>query len=662
MCGLTGILCDAARPPVPLDTTVDAMASAMLHRGPDDGGRWLDPEGGLALGFRRLAILDLSPAGHQPMVSADGRFAITFNGEIFNHGRVRAELAALGHRFRGHSDTEVLLAAFAQWGVRETIPRLVGMFAIALWDRQRRRLFLVRDRFGKKPLFVYHRPGLVLWGSELKSLMACPAFPRVVDLDAMRAFLGQAYVPAPRSIFRHTIKLPPASLLEIADPHAPLPAPEVYWDPRALATEGITSRITDAREAEEACAELLDDAVRLRMEADVPLGALLSGGIDSSLVVARMQALSPAPVHTFTIGFDRPEWDESAHSAAVAAHLGTSHTTLHVTGADALAVLPDLPTIFDEPMADPSQIPTILVCRLARRGVTVALCGDGGDELFGGYNRYVDGPRAIAQALRVPGLLRRPVAAALLSVSADRWERLAARLIPAGRRPRILGEKLQKLAVLLRQASPAGAYRSLLSAMPEPGRLVRGGQSLPSVTDDVLNGMPNGMPNGMQALSLPERMMLADQLDYLPDDLLAKMDRASMSASLEVRAPLLDHRLAALAWRLDPSLKIRDGRTKWILRRLLARDVPPALFERPKMGFSVPVRAWLTGPLRPWAEDLLSVESLRRIPALDPSAVQRAWRDLLAGRAGNGVGIWAVLHLVAWWRRWEPTDVQHAGP
>jgi asparagine synthase (glutamine-hydrolysing) len=620
------------------------MTRTISHRGPDDVGAWHDT--GIGLGFRRLAILDLSPAGHQPMQSASRRYTITFNGEIYNHRGIRADLEGRGHRFRGHSDTEVLLAAFEEWGIRASLPRLIGMFAIAVWDADRRVLTLVRDRLGKKPLFLASMPGLILFGSELKALVADPDFDRTADPEAIASFLRYVYIPAPHCIYRSTIKIPPAHYLEIRNADAPLPAPEAYWDICASAEEGESKRRAISAETLESLSDLVDDAVRLRLESDVPVGALLSGGIDSSLVVARMQRASSAPVRTFTIGFDEQEWDESRQADAIARHLGTSHTLLRVSGSDALAVVPELPDIFDEPLADPSQIPTVLVSRLARRQVTVALCGDGGDEVFGGYNRYVSGPPAIRRAMSVPRLLRRAAGHALGRVPVDAWDALA-RLLPADRRPRLAGEKAQKVARLLLAPSPADGYRSLVSAIQDPRRLIPTSRDSIDLERRILDGFP--------MLTLVERMMLADQLGYLPDDLLAKADRASMSASLELRSPLLDHRIVEFGWRLPMEAKIHDGQSKWILRELLAQDVPREMFERPKMGFSIPVRAWLTGPLRPWAEDLISAASLAEIPLLDASSVRGEWRRLLEGRGGNGFGMWTILQLVAWWRRWQPT-------
>lgn len=644
MCGFAGILTTRAARRIDMPEALLRMAAQLVHRGPDDGGIWHD--GGVGLGFRRLAILDLSQTGHQPMRSPSGRYTITFNGEIYNHKAIRAELASRGHQFRGRSDTEVLLAAFEEWGIQASLPRTVGMFAFAVWDANRRVLTLARDRLGKKPLFVASMPGLVLFGSELKALVADADFDRTVDPESVAAFLRYVYVPAPHCIYRSTIKIPPAHYLEIRDADAPLPAAEPYWDVRITAQEGLAQRSGDSRETLEALSTLLDDAVRLRLESDVPVGALLSGGIDSSLVVARMQRLSSGTVRTFTVGFDESEWDESTHADAIARHLGTSHTLLRVSGADALAVVPEIPDIFDEPLADPSQVPTVLVSRLARRQVTVALCGDGGDEVFGGYNRYVSGPPSIRRAMALPGPLRRFAGHALGRIPVAAWD-AAAQLIPAGRRPRLAGEKIQKLARLLLARSQAGGYRSLVSAIHDPTELVPASRGMIDFEQRVLDGFPK--------LTLAERMMLADQIGYLPDDLLAKADRASMSASLELRSPLLDHRIVEFGWRIPIEAKIRDGKTKWVLRELLARDVPRELFERPKMGFSVPVRAWLVGPLRPWAEDLISTSSLAETPLLDAASVRSEWQALRAGRGGNGLGMWAILQLVAWWQRWRPT-------
>jgi asparagine synthase (glutamine-hydrolysing) len=645
MCGVAGFFWTRNRGPDEMRGIASRMADAIAHRGPDDSGVWVDSAAGIALGFRRLAIVDLSAQGHQPMRSASGRFIIIFNGEVYNHQSLRRELEASGCRFRGHSDTEVILAAFDQWGIERAIRRFIGMFAIAVWDVSSRELSLIRDRLGIKPLFVYHRDGLVSFGSELKALLAGPAFDRTLDTSALTAYLRYLYVPAPQSIFRHVTKLTPGHILKIADPTAPLPASSPFWSAGTAAKQGLTAQFSGGDH--DAIAELetlLTDAVRLRMQADVPLGALLSGGIDSSTVVALMQVSANRPVKTFTIGFDQQEFDEAAHARAVAKHLGTDHTELHLAGADALALIPRLAEMFDEPLADPSQIPTFLVCELARREVTVALTGDGGDELFGGYNRYIQGEQMIAGFERWPSLLRRLSASGLTSLAPRTWNRMRDTLRPAfpvAGRTRHLGEKMHKLGDLLRAESRPAMYRSLLSAWQDPEQLVVGG---------VAAGNPDGALHGDSQLALMERMMLADQTSYLPDDLLAKLDRASMAVSLEARVPILDHRVVEFSWRLPRRFKVRDGRGKWILRQILNKHVPRALVDREKMGFSVPLAQWLAGPLRNWAGDLLLSSETEGI--LRSTVVRREWDRFLAGDSTSSAGIWAVVMFRSWSDRW----------
>ena len=644
MCGVAGFFWTRNRERGEMQAIVSRMTDAIAHRGPDDSGVWVDPAAGIALGFRRLAIVDLSAQGHQPMRSASGRYIIIFNGEVYNHRSLRRELESSGCSFRGHSDTEVILAAFDQWGIERAVRRFIGMFAIAVWDLSRREVSLIRDRLGIKPLFVYHRDGLVSFGSELKALFVGPEFDRTLETSALTSYLRYLYVPAPRSIFRHVIKLPPGHILTIADPAAPLPASSPFWSAETAASEGLSAQFSGTDE--DAVAELetvLTDAVRLRMEADVPLGALLSGGIDSSTVVALMQASADRPVKTFTIGFDQQEFDEAAYARAVAKHLGTDHTELHLTGADALAVIPRLAEMFDEPLADPSQIPTFLVCELARREVTVALTGDGGDELFGGYNRYIQGERLIEGFQRWPGPLRRFYASGLTSVSPRTWNRMRDTLrpvFPVAGRTRLLGEKMHKLGDLLRAESTQGMYRSLLSAWQDPEELVVGAAA----------GNPDNGSNGHSELALMERMMLADQTSYLPDDLLAKVDRASMAVSLEARVPILDHRVVELSWRLPRKFKVRDGRGKWILREILYKHVPRALVDREKMGFSVPLAQWLAGPLRNWAGDLLLSGETDGL--LRSVVIRREWDRFLAGDSTDAAGIWAVVMFRAWLDRW----------
>jgi len=631
-----------------LHEVTERMSAAIAHRGPDDSGIWVDAEAGVALGFRRLSIVDLSPLGHQPMQSASRRFTMIFNGEVYNHPALRRELEAFGCRFRGHSDTEVILAAFEQWGIEPAVRRFVGMFAIAVWDNRRRELSLIRDRLGIKPLFVYHHAGLLAFGSELKALVAGDEFDRTLDLSALTAYLRYLYVPAPRSIFQHVVKIRPGHVLTISDPAAPLPESSAFWSVETAAREGHASRFAgDDDKAVRELEGLLTDAVRLRMQADVPLGALLSGGIDSSTVVALMQASADRPVKTFTIGFDQKDFDEAAHARAIADHLGTDHTELHLTGADALAVIPRLAEMFDEPLADPSQIPTFLVCELARREVTVALTGDGGDELFGGYNRYLQGEQLIGRFQNWPRSMRKLTAAGVTSISERGWNRMQSAVrpvFPSAGRTRHIGAKMHKFGELLRAESSDGMYTSLLSAWQSPESFV------PSA---VTNGNHEAAFHSDDDFTLLERMMLADQSAYLPDDLLAKVDRASMAVSLEARVPILDHRVVELSWRLPRKFKVRGGRGKWILRQILYKHVPSALVDREKMGFSVPLARWLLGPLKDWAGDLLL--SGDENPFLRRAAVRKQWDRFLAGRESNAAGVWALVMLQAWQNRWVPT-------
>ena len=654
MCGFAGLLSTAGFTREELTDHASRMIAPIAHRGPDDSGTWVDEHAGIAFGFRRLAILDLSPLGHQPMRSPSGRFVIVFNGEIYNFLELRGELAGCGHHFRGQSDTEVMLAAFEQWGIDQAVRRFAGMFAIAVWDAERRELSLVRDRLGKKPLYVYREPGLITFGSELKALFGGPSFDRSIDRSAVAAYLRYLCVPSPKTIFEHAIKVPPAHIVTLADPEAPLPAARSYWSLEQIAREGLANPIGgDDRDAVDALDSLLADAVRCRLRSDVPLGALLSGGIDSSTVVALMQETSGRPVKTYTIGFAEAAFDEARHAANVAAHVGTDHAELRLTGEDAYALVPRLVDVFDEPFADPSQLPTFLVSQFARRDVTVALCGDGGDELFGGYNRYVYGSHILSRVNRIPRAVRQPVGAGLGSVPAPAWDRLhrlTSSVFP-GVPQEHFGARIHKLGHLLNAGSVGEMYRSLLSAWQQPEALLAdhlsadegGGDT--DVTGRILNG---GSPAAML-----DRMMLADQLMYLPDDLLAKVDRASMAVSLEVRAPLLDHRVVEFSWRLPRSMKVRNGLGKWILREVLYRRVPQALVQRPKMGFSVPIDNWLRGPLRVWAGDLLFSEGVGGGGWFDKTAIAHAWKALHAGRPHAGNAVWAAVMLQAWRARWS---------
>ena len=649
MCGFAGLLSTAGFTRAELTDHARPMIGPIEHRGPDDSGTWIDEHAGVALGFRRLSILDLSPQGHQPMRSSSGRFLVTFNGEIYNYLDLRRELETFGYRFQGGSDTEVMLAAFEQWGIQQAVQRFAGMFAIAVWDAQQRALTLVRDRLGKKPLYIYREPGLITFASELKALLAGPSFDRSIDRTALASYLRYLCVPSPKTIFANAIKLEPAHLMTVTDPRAPLPAATSYWSLEQVARDGLAHPFTgNEMEAVDALDALLVGAVGRRLRSDVPLGALLSGGIDSSTVVALMQEASSRPVKTYTIGFAEASFDEAQHAAQIAAHVGTEHSELRLSGEDAHTLIPRLVDIFDEPFADPSQLPTLLVSQFARQEVTVALCGDGGDELFGGYNRYVYGSQILTRVNRIPRIMRQPVGAGLGSVSAPAWDRLShltAAVLPVPQDH--FGERVHKLGHLLNAGSMSDMYRSLMSAWQEPEALL-GADLLDGVRSD--EDVTTRIMDGSSPPDLLDRMMLADQMTYLPDDLLAKVDRASMAVSLEVRAPLLDHKVVEFSWRLPQAMKVRGAVGKRILRDVLYRRVPRQLIERPKMGFSVPIDSWLRGPLRNWARDLLFSD---RSGSFDTTALPRAWNDLREGRPRAGTAIWAAVMLQAWRARWS---------
>ena len=647
MCGIAGFLTPPGRlGENALTDLTQAAADSLIRRGPDDEGVWCDAETGIGLAFRRLAIIDLSQEGHQPMHSACGRYVMVYNGEIYNYRDLRRDLEAAGQAFRGQSDSEVLLAGFAAWGFAETLERCNGMFAIALWDRRDRRLRLARDRMGQKPLY-YGRLGADLgFASELKALRHHPAFEPDLNRGALALYLRHGYVPAPYCIHAGLRKLPPGTWIAVEAGSAADPEPQAYWSTAEAAEAGLADPLPDDPEAVlEQLDPLLRDAVKRCMVSDVPLGAFLSGGIDSSTVVALMQAQSSAPVKTFSIGFREADFNEAEHAAEVAAHLGTDHTALTLTEPEAQAVIPDLPRIYDEPFADVSQIPTFLVSRLARERVTVSLSGDGGDELFGGYTRYLLAGRLERLIARAPGPLRRLAAGAVQALPVEAWDGLcrgAARLLPARHRYGQAGHKLHKLARVAAADDNAEMYRRLVSLWQRPGEILPG-----AVEPATLDSRPGDWP----ALGgFTDQMFLLDSLGYLPDDILVKLDRASMAVGLEGRVPFLDHRLVAFSWRVPRALKLREGRGKWLLRRLLARYLPEPLFERPKMGFGVPIGAWLRGDLRDWAEDLLSERSLAEGGVFAPAAVRRTWAQHLAGRYNWQYQLWAVLMLEAWRR------------
>jgi asparagine synthase (glutamine-hydrolysing) len=641
MCGIAGVLNLAAGSREQLERNAAAMAESIAYRGPDDHGLWSDPEAGLVLTHRRLSIVDLSPAGHQPMMSANGRFVITYNGEIYNFQDLRRELGVRGVKFRGHSDTEVMLEAFAAFGIESTIKRLIGMFTIGVWDRRSRTLTLIRDRLGIKPLYWAKFGNLFLFGSEHKALRAHPGWNARIDRRAVASFMRYNYVPAPHTIYEGVHKLESGTILTLRWQSEP----EIrkFWDARAVARAGLSNplELSDT-ELTDQLETLLKDAVRRRMVADVPVGAFLSGGIDSSTVVALMQAADAGPVRTYAIGFELPGFDEAGHSAAVAHHLKTDHTELTVTAKEALDVVPLLPTMYDEPFADSSQIPTYLVSAMTRKHVTVALSGDGGDELFGGYNRYQLASRMWRGLSPLPRRLRQGIAASIVSVSPDHWSRLLS-FLPAHVRPAQVGDKLHKLATVLGLPDENAIYRRLVTHW-EPTEVMPGVDEYKGALWDqeLVKTVPGFLP----------QMQLMDLLTYLPDDILTKVDRASMAVALEARVPLLDHRVVEFAWRLPQSAKIRRSGTKWLLRQVLDRHVPKHLIDRPKMGFGIPLGEWLRGPLRDWAETFLNERRLREASLLDVERVRQYWRDHLDGRHNWQYLIWDVLMLETWRERW----------
>ena len=642
MCGIAGIWDRGAPDPAVLGAHLGAMTAALAHRGPDDEGAFLDGDAGVGLGHRRLAVIDCSPTGHQPMASPDGRYVLVTNGEIYNFVELRGELD--GYPFQGQSDTEVLLAAVCRWGLTEALRRANGMFALALWDRRERRLQLARDRFGEKPLYYGWAGDALLFGSELKALAAHPAFRGEVDRDVLALYFRHNCVPAPYCIYRGLAKVPPASVVAVDESTRPaaMPVPVPYWSLAEVAADGLGAgeRRSEAAWAEE-LAEVLGESVRVRMRSDVPLGAFLSGGIDSSLVVALMQAQGGTGVHTFTMGFDDEAFDEAGAARDVAAHLGTEHTEMRVSAADALALVPALPAIYDEPFSDSSQVPQTLLARLTRAHVTVALSGDGGDELFGGYNRYGWAEHFWPRLARVPLPARRAAARLLTAVPPQWWDAAFTRgapLLPAALRVRMPGTKVHKAARVLPAADLDEAYRLLASHADAPGSLVLGAVERPT----LLAGAAGAPADPLQ------RMLYLDTMTYLPDDILTKVDRATMSVALEARVPMLDPAVAAFAWRLPPDLKVRQGTGKWLLRQVLHRFVPAELVERPKAGFGIPLAGWLRGPLRDWAGALLDPGRVAEEGYLDARVVTTMWRAHLSGRRDLAYDLWDVLMFQAW--------------
>lgn len=643
MCGITGFL-----EPQPASenrtsqSVLDQMTDALTHRGPDDRGTWTDGEQGIHLGHRRLSVLDLTAQGHQPMASRSGRYVLVYNGETYNHPRLRTELADHDVQFDGESDTETILAGFETWGIAGTLDRMVGMFAFAVWDREDGRLVLARDRIGEKPLYYGYVGETFVFGSELAAITAYPEFKGRIDRSALAAFLRYGNVPAPGCIWEGIHKLQPGHLLEVHPDDGPdNRSPRPYWRAADSASPGRTGQGESSIEDLE---RLLQDTVARTLLSDVPLGVFLSGGIDSSLVAALAQNASERPIRTFTIGFHEAEYNEAEDAKKVAAHLGTDHTELYVTPEEAQAVIPDLPRIYSEPFADSSQIPTYLVSRMAREHVTVALSGDGGDELFGGYNRYLIGAEAWRRLQAMPEGVRKAMGGILAHAPGGMLETAGKMFSPSGEakvRPGTYTEKARKLARVMRTTDEREYYQRVVSIWQDPP-LARAPKSQVEAEVPAMNG--HGGPEADPV----DTWMLRDALLYLPDDILVKVDRAAMAVSLETRAPFLSHEVFEAAWALPRDLKIRDGTGKWILREILAKHVPRELFERPKTGFGVPIDSWLRGPLKEWAEALLDPDRLRSEGYLDAGPIRQAWEDHQSGRHDRHHELWVALMFQAW--------------
>lgn len=642
MCGIAGFLARAACGALSLEDDVRRMSDQIVHRGPDAAGVWVDATACVALGHRRLAVVDLSPHGQQPMVSVDGRYCMVYNGEIYNHLDLRRDLQ--GYPWRGHSDTETLLAGISTWGLLDTLSRVVGMFALAVWDRESRTLSLARDRFGEKPLYYGRLDcGDFVFGSELKALRAHPRWHGRLDRNALAMFMRHSAVPGPHCIYSGVRKLPPGSWLEVD--RAGHERGGTYWSVAKIADEGgrEPSKLSDG-EATTQLEQLLVQSVRGQMMADVPIGAFLSGGVDSSTIVALMQANSSSKVRTFAIGFVEEGFNEAQNARAVSRHLGTDHAELYVTATEALNVVPRMANVYDEPFADPSQIPTLLVAELAHRHVTVALSGDAGDEIFAGYNRYLLASRLLGRLERLPLGLRQSVSRLLLGLSPRVWDdfgAFGAFFVPRILQHRPIGDKVHKLAESVLPASSCVAmYKGLVSQWQAPEKLVLGSQEPTSQLDEIRFDPAER--------SFVDWMCLLDQVTYLPDDILVKVDRAAMASGLETRVPFLDHRIAEFAWRLPLRQRVRNGVSKWLLRQVLYRYVPPSLIDRPKQGFGVPLGQWLRGPLRDWADALLDERRLRDEGNLDVASVRRRWCEHQRGSRNWQNSLWSVLMFQAW--------------
>ncbi len=654
MCGLTGIL-NLGPGQDSLEPVLKRMADAIRHRGPDDQGIWEDSHAGMGLAHRRLSILDLSPQGHQPMISASERYVIAFNGEVYNFNDLRRELDALWEntesgmraRWRGHSDTEVMLAAIEQWGIANAVKKFIGMFAFALWDRKEQELSLVRDRLGIKPMYYGWQGDSFLFGSELKALKKHPEFRREINPDSVALLMRYKYIPAPHAIYKGINKLLPGHILTLkkSNPHA-TPQSVPYWSMLEVAEAGVTHPLVESEE--DVIAQLdsiLRDAVKLRMISDVPLGAFLSGGIDSTMIVAMMQAQSNEPVKTFSIGFNEEGFDEAPYAKKIAEYLGTDHTELYVTAEQGMGVIPRLPTLYDEPFSDPSQIPTFMVSELARKKVTVSLSGDGGDELFGGYNRYIKGRDLWKKISWMPKPGRQLLATSISAIPSRVYDRglswmkpILARFGRAGD----MGHKMHLLSDVLSAKSPEALYLHLISHWTDPVSLVKGAVE-PSTP------FSNGCHWG-KLTDFTQRMIFLDTIGYLPGDILTKVDRASMGVSLEARIPMLDHRVVEYAWRIPQEMKLIEGESKALLKKVLYKYVPKEMMERPKKGFSVPIADWLIGPLRGWAEDLLDERKLEEEGHFNPEPIRRIWGEHLSKKLNWEFRLWDVLMFQAWFR------------
>ncbi|TDR76715.1 asparagine synthase (glutamine-hydrolyzing) [Paludibacterium purpuratum] len=641
MCGIVGI-CVSPGHEIDLER-LRKMTDAISHRGPDASGLWLSPDLRVGLGHRRLSILDLSPAGAQPMTSPSGRFVVTYNGEIYNFQALRQKLEEFGIHFNGHSDTEIVLAAFERWGIPDTLAKLSGMFALAVWDTEDQSLWLARDRVGIKPFFYSTANNQLLFASELKPLVIYLGTLPSISQVGLSEYLRLGYVPGELSIFEGIHKLPPGCYAKYQN--GQLSAPIAYWHIEDVVARGASAMLTDTQDAIDQLEKTLSHAVASHMVSDVPLGAFLSGGIDSSTVVALMQAQSSRPIKTFSIGFHERGYNEAEHAHAVAKHLGTEHTELYVSDEDARGVIPLLPEMYDEPFADPSQIPTFLVSRLARQHVTVALSGDGGDELFAGYNRYMFVSSFWRRLKQLPAPLRKAMAQLLASKSADNWDNLFHRLkgiLPKGVIPALPGQKIHKVATILPAASLDAVHARLIAQWPNPELLLQTPWRMDMPPEMNLSRLSD------QALTDAEQQMLWDIQSYLVDDILTKVDRASMRVSLEARVPLLDPSVIDLAWRIPFSMKLREGNSKWILRQVLYRYVPKALVERPKMGFSVPVDDWLRHSLHDWADNYLAADRLNAEGYLESKTVRQTWQQHRTGTINAGGQIWTLLMFQTW--------------